>query len=198
MNESWNNMGGHPCLACQFAIITYRNPFHLRFQKCLRVWLHSEDSEGNNSKVILRPSPSHVNMSVHNMIQRRNLPFEHSFQEIKSKTTPEQRKYVFENLSLLQSTFQSNHADSKRGHPLQEYNDDIASIQEETMSPKKKSTNSKTLSQDKSGSNTTEIPFAALGLNLLHTVSTERLSYPGNWKLSKRDRVKKVEEKHNK
>jgi hypothetical protein len=29
MNESWNNTGGHPCLACQFATIIYRNPFHL-------------------------------------------------------------------------------------------------------------------------------------------------------------------------
>jgi hypothetical protein len=144
-------------------------------------------------------------MSVHDMIQRRNLSFQHSFQEIKSKTTLEQRKYAFENLSLLQSIFQSNHANSKRGHPLQEYNDGNTSIQEQTMSPKKKSTDSKTVSQDKSaGSNTTEtlassrIPFAALDINLIHTASTERLSYHGARKLSKCDRVKKAREKHNK
>jgi hypothetical protein len=30
INESWKNVG-HPCLACQFATIIYRNPFHVRF-----------------------------------------------------------------------------------------------------------------------------------------------------------------------
>jgi hypothetical protein len=59
--------------------------------------------------------------------------------------------------------------------------------------------------KDKSaGSNTTEtlassrIPFAALDINLIHTASTERLSYHGARKLSKCDRVKKAREKHNK
>jgi hypothetical protein len=90
INESWKEIG-HPCLACQFATIIYRNPFHLRFQNCLRLWLHPEDLEDNNSMAPHRPSSSHTNLSAQDMIRKRNLSFEHSFQEIKSKATPEQK-----------------------------------------------------------------------------------------------------------
>jgi hypothetical protein len=71
------------------------------------------------------PSSCHTNLSVQDMIQKRNLSFEHSFQEIKSKPKPKQRKCIFENLSELQNTSQSNHTSSKRDHPIQEYADDI-------------------------------------------------------------------------
>ncbi len=179
INESWKEIG-HPCLACQVATIIYRNPFHLRFQNCIRLWLHLEDSEDNISTAPYRPTSSHTNLSVQDMIRKRNLSFEHSFQEIKSKATPEQRKYIFENLSELQNNFQSNHTRSKRDHPIQEYADDITSVKEETMSPKKRSTNSRTVLQDKSiGSNTTDtitsspIPLAAMDINLIHSESVK-------------------------
>jgi hypothetical protein len=61
------------------------------------VWLHSEDLDGTNSKVPHRPYSHNMNLSVQD-IRKQNLPFEHSFQEIESKASPEQRKYIFENL----------------------------------------------------------------------------------------------------
>jgi hypothetical protein len=104
INESWKNIC-HPCLVCQFATIMYRNPFHVQFQQYLRVWLHSEELDGTNSKVPHRPSLHNTNLSVQDMIHKRNLTFEHSFWEIKSKASPKQRKYIFENLAILQNNF---------------------------------------------------------------------------------------------
>jgi hypothetical protein len=79
-----------------------------------------------------RPYLHNTNLSVQGMIHKRNLTFEHSFQEIKSKASPEQRKYIFENLAILQNNFRSNHTNIKRGHPLQEYADKTTSLHEET------------------------------------------------------------------
>jgi hypothetical protein len=53
------------------------------------------------------------------VLQRQNQIIELSFQEIRSKATPEQRMYVFEILSLLQYSIQSNCVNLKRDHASQ-------------------------------------------------------------------------------
>lgn len=42
INESWKT-SEHPCLACQFATIVYRNPLHWRFNHQLELWLWHAD-----------------------------------------------------------------------------------------------------------------------------------------------------------
>jgi len=139
------------------------------------------------------------------MIHKRNLTFEHSFQEIKSKASPEQRKYIFENIAILQNNFRSNHTNIKKGHPLEEYADKTTSLHEETMSPKKRSSNSRMPLQDKpmgSISNDTltssRIPLANMDLNSMQSEYSEGRSNYGIWKLSKRDRTRRAKEKKHK
>ncbi len=113
--------------------------------------------------------------------------------------------YIFENLAILQNSFRSNHTNSKRGHPLQEYADETTSSHEETLSPKKRSSNSRMSFQDKSmGSisnitlTSSRIPLANMDLNSMQSEFSEGQSNHGIRKLSKQDRTRRAKEKNRK
>jgi hypothetical protein len=73
------------------------------------------------------------------MLQKRNINIAQSFQEIKKRATPEQTKYVFENLALLQQNIQSNCAKLKRDLMSQQDTNSSLHLDEPIQTPSKKS-----------------------------------------------------------
>jgi hypothetical protein len=119
-NEAWQEHGS-PCLACQLAAIVYRNPFQDRLNRQLQRWLtqdlsdNSKEANGNNR--INHTDARHPTPMLHtdsDLMRRRNQTFQDSFQEMRSRATPEQTRIVFENLSMLQQDIQSSWSLSKR------------------------------------------------------------------------------------
>ena len=109
VNESWEIIG-FSCLACWFAAMVYRNHFHRRFQKQLEQWLVScEDTDisRDTMSMPLRMQRQYTIQSNSDMLRQRNQTFEKTYQEMKSRATPEQTHFVFENLTLLQLSIQN-------------------------------------------------------------------------------------------
>jgi hypothetical protein len=150
-NESWETLG-HPCLACQMATIVFCNPFSMRFQQQLEKWLHNSNSESSDGEleVPICQQKSTVIQSEHEMLQRRNRTIEKSFQEIKKKATSEQTRYIFENLSILKHTIQSNCANLKRGHTSQTDSSITSTLEPDILTPRKRSTSTKKSFQENS------------------------------------------------
>jgi hypothetical protein len=108
-NPSWCNTT-HPCIACQLTTIVYRGPFQQRFKKQLEYWLNSDDTDDTDgANDIVSPQPSQLNSTVtptinkQDMLSRRTRTIEKSYESIKSRGSAEQRRFVFENLSILQN-----------------------------------------------------------------------------------------------
>jgi len=144
-NESWEIIG-HPCLACQRAAIVFRNPFLQRFQQQLNRWLHNTSDDSSEEEIDI-PSRLHTPKSDkldQSMLQKRNNSIEQSFQEMKKKATPEQTKYVFENLALLQQNIQSNCAKLKRDLMSQQDTNSNLHLDEHIQTPSKKSNTMRT------------------------------------------------------
>ncbi len=113
IKEAWQEHGS-PCLACQLAAIVYRNPFQDRLNRQLQRWLtqdlsdNSKEAYGNNR--INHTDARHPTPMLHtdsDLLRCQNQTFQDSFQEIRSRATPEQTRIVFENLSMLQQDIQS-------------------------------------------------------------------------------------------
>lgn len=124
INDSWETIG-HPCLACQVATIVHRNPFQARYEAQIQLWLNQENSDSDSSSSELetpsRPTPSKTFLSEHEMLEQRNASIERSFSEIKSRTSPQESKYIFENLSILRNDIQNSCSDNlKRDFTSQE------------------------------------------------------------------------------
>ena len=94
---------GSICLACQFAIVIYRNQFHTRYIKFIEQWLPTlaTESEGGTAD----PPTQHLQRLCHKSLQN-------SFSEIRSWSSPVENMYVIENITMLQRDLQ-NSASSK-------------------------------------------------------------------------------------
>jgi len=98
----------------------------------------------------LRMQRQYTIQSNSDMLRQRNQTFEKTYQEMKSRATPEQTHFVFENLSLLQLSIQSNCANLKKNSASQEDSKNELSSVQENLSPTKRSNLSRRLFQDKS------------------------------------------------
>ena len=177
INESWEHPP-LPCLACRLATIIYRNPFEWRFHKQLELWLwhdESEDTEPSNNKNSTphQSYPSTAPPSDQEMLRLRQQSIEHSFQEIRHRATPDQSKYIFENLSLLQSYIKTNHTSSKRTHSLHDDTSNSSLTFASSLSLNKRCHVSERLFQDDSTKNSINYPTTA---SLQHSLSTTNAS----------------------
>jgi hypothetical protein len=122
INESWEVLG-QSCLACRCATLVYRNRFHQRYQQYLDQWLPitetdtDTDDNGNDTDSVQKPPPPSQFTTLDSqkeLYRLRNQSIEDSFREIKSRSSSQQTKYIFEDLSLLQKTIQDNAGTLKR------------------------------------------------------------------------------------
>jgi len=159
INESWEIIG-FSCLACQFTAIVFWNPFHLRFQWELEQWLLESDTESSNYEVtnFARAHTPHKIQSDQDMLQKRNQAIEQSFQEIKGKATPEQTRFIFENLSLIQRNIQGSLGNLKRDCTSQEQSSITSCTEDCNLSPREKSSLSRKLFQEESINSNNNLP----------------------------------------
>jgi hypothetical protein len=120
INEAWQGHG-IPCLACQLAAIVYYNPFQDRLNRQLQHWLTQELSDNseraNSTNKIHHTVGRHPTPMLHtdsDLLRCQNQTFQDSFQEMRSRATPEQTRIVFKNLSMLQQDIQSSWSLSKQ------------------------------------------------------------------------------------
>ena len=83
------------------------------------------------------------------MLRRRTRTLEKSYREIRSRGSVEQTRYVFENLSLLQSDIQSNCSNLKRDFESQTSTSLASELTDENLSPRKRCTLARQLFHDK-------------------------------------------------
>jgi hypothetical protein len=208
-NDSWKTEN-HPCLACQFACVIYRNPFNLRFERSLNNFLNIDESEESEASPKIPHQPQTYDLSIspsQDLLSRRDRSLKHSFQEISNRATPEQRKCVFENLRILQQSIRGKHSSNKRTIQSQDQNSKHLSTYEMALSPKKKNYSSGLNIHDESSqssitTNTTlkyRAPLTNLDMNSLPSGSNETQSYYGIGihKATKQERTKRAKEKHN-
>jgi len=208
-NDSWKTEN-HPCLACQFACVIYRNPFNLRFERSLNDFLNIDESEESeaNPKIPHRPQTYDLSVSPsQDLLSRRDRSLEHSFQEIRNRATPEQRKCVFENLRKLQQGIRGKHSSKKRTIQSQDQNSEHLSTYKMALSPKKKNYSSGLSIHDGSSqlsiaTNTTpkyRAPLANLEMNSMPSGSNETRSYYGIGihKAMQQERTRSAKEKRN-
>jgi hypothetical protein len=109
------------------------------------------DSSSSELETPSRPTPSKTFLSEHEMLEQRNASKEHSFSEIKSRTSPQESKYIFENLSILRNDIQNSCSDNlKRDFTSQESTSTVSRIANENLSPTKKGSFSHTLFEEDS------------------------------------------------
>jgi len=122
VNEAWQE-SRNPCLSCQFAAIVYQNSFQSQLDKQLELWLAQEPSDSSESDAnrdTIQQAVVHTSNQTFQtdseLLRRRNQAIEDSFQEMRSRATPEQTRIVFENLSILQQSLQNSWDLPKRPH----------------------------------------------------------------------------------
>ena len=139
------------------ATIVYRGPFQQRFKKQLEYWLNSDDTDDtDDANDIVSPQPSQLNSTTtptinkQDMLSRRTRTIEKSYEAIKSRGSAEQRRFVFENLSILQQDIQSNCSNLKRDFDSQTSTSLASEITDENLSPRKRNSLNRKLFDDKS------------------------------------------------
>ena len=122
IHESWKHSRA-PCLRCQFASIVSQNPFGKRYTTILNTWLPAAlDSDSNstnsNSHTLTPPTSTPISSfscstDPARLTKMRQLTFEDSFNEIRSRSSPEQCQYVIENITMLQQDFKQKKTTTK-------------------------------------------------------------------------------------
>jgi hypothetical protein len=126
INDSWEHIG-YPCLACQFASLVYQNPFDRRY-KIIDMWLpvpsdlewSSAKSECNDAIVSQQQTtPASITTQFKHM-ELKNMRWkaiDDSLDTIRSKSSIEQNRCIFEDLSALKKNFMNQEFsnDSDRG-----------------------------------------------------------------------------------
>jgi hypothetical protein len=177
VNEAWQE-NGIPCISCDLAAIVYKNSFQNRFIQQLDLWLAQEPTDSSQCnhirdtrhRVPLLHTPKERHPTASQLLRWRNQSFEDSFQEIRSKATPQQTRIDFENLSVLQQSIQSNWALPKRPH-----HEDVSTLTQSTnetstnASSNKKSSLSHPLSTEGTQlGQTTRQPLKPMDTNIPH------------------------------
>jgi len=216
VNDSWEHIG-YPCLACQFTSLVYQNPFDRRYNILIDTWLpipsdlewSSAKSEFNDAIVTQQQTtPASITtqfkyMELKNM---RRKAIDDSLDTIRSKSSIEQNRCVFEDLSALRKKFMnqefSTHSD--RGSiysqtSLSSNNESISGDKNDMTAP---SLGKKIYMEDQIKYNHGKVsdakrpPLLALDPN---TISNKKLWWPSGSKnqIRSRNRVlKKKEEKY--
>jgi len=185
----------------------FKNPFHWRFHQSLQQLLEVEESYDNVSflQTPVRVTSPVNNISERDMLQQRNQSIEQTYQEIKSKSTQAQSRYIFENLSILQRNIQNNLGGSKRNHSTQDHSNENMSRSDNIISPKKlnyaQGNSSKDTSIMPSVNNSfpnPRRPLRNIDLNSVIMENTGNNSYhKGIRKLEKQERTRRAKEKRN-
>jgi hypothetical protein len=172
INEAWANLR-HPCLACQLATLIFRNPFLARLETLSDNWLNEVNSDDNSelsNAVPSRPNTPRTLPSDHELLDCRTRTIERSFQEIRSRGSPAQTSFVFEDLSMLKNNIQNirnNCFYLKRDFASQEDSSITSFIPDEHLSPTKRGNSTCDISKkDMSLTNQKiRIPLAPIDLN---------------------------------
>ena len=145
INKYWHH-ANTPCIACQLAGIVYCNPFQKRFNQQLDYWLNADDS--SNDSAYSSPTSHHPSTTVtsktyssssHDLLRLRNLSIERSYQDIKSRGSIDQTKFVFENLSILQNDILSSCSIPKRTFQSHASSSLPSETTDDIISPQKRS-----------------------------------------------------------
>jgi hypothetical protein len=161
--EFWNKEN-NPCLACQFASIVHRNPFGKRYSVLQNVWLpmlHDSDNSSMSDSPKTFPSPS-INTfaspsSQEQLKKLRQAAIDNSMNIIRTKCSPEENKFVFDNLAMLRKEIQDTSTSKRDLDSILSDSLGTTEINDENLSPRKKGSLLKQLfSEDSTCSKATE------------------------------------------
>jgi hypothetical protein len=125
VNDSWEHIG-YPCLACQFVSLVYQNPFDRRYNILIDTWLpvpsdlewSSAKSECNDAIITQQqttPASKRTQFKHMELKNMRRKAIDDSLDTNRSKSSIEQNRGVFEDLSALKKNFMnqefSNYSD---------------------------------------------------------------------------------------
>ena len=200
IHESWKHSRA-PCLACQFASIVYQNPFGKRYTTLLNTWLPAaSDSDSNstnsNSHTLTPPTSTPISSfscstDPARLTKMRQLTFEDSFNEIRSRSSPEQCQYVIENITMLQQDFKQKNNDKRDIRSLHSDSNTADETADENLAPRKKAAITKQIFSDAStisqgsGISSNRPPLSSLDMNS-RTEETR-------WAKGSRNQIKKHE-----
>jgi len=117
--DSWELLG-NPCLACQLASIVFQNPLHRRLEALEHKWLPalSSDSESNYSDDETMYYPNSDERTMHHLtiddtsqtelLRMRLKSINLSLDSIRSQSTVDQNRAVFQELNNLKDAIQKN------------------------------------------------------------------------------------------
>ena len=154
--DSWK-VAGAPCLSCQFASIVHRNPFSKRYSTLQNIWLPMlDDSDTSSSSACPATPPSpptcaSVSPTSQEQLKKlRQAALDESMDSIRTKSSPEENKFVFDNLALLRKQLQDEHVHKRDFDSILSDSIGTIDIDEENLSPRKKGTSTKQLFSDDS------------------------------------------------
>jgi hypothetical protein len=165
-------------------------------------WLSYDDSDFSN-EIVQTPKEVQTLNTIHSdnkLLKQRNQSFENAYQEMKHKATTNQTRIVFDNLSILQQSIQSNWPRHKRDADNQINLHNTTSLEQEHMSPKKRLNGSRKLSQEYSNrtdnmSSLTRIPLSQIDINCPSTRLSETTETFNIYASSKRERTRMIKQK---
>ena len=117
--ESWKQIGA-PCLSCQFASITFRNPFETRLEILINTCLpissemennnrdDSDDNDDDTCTIVQTIRDSTGKTSQDTLFKLRHAGISESLNYIRSKSSIRQNKDTLQGLTRLQSDFRNN------------------------------------------------------------------------------------------
>jgi hypothetical protein len=117
--DSWELLG-NPCLACQLASIVFQNPLHRRLEALEHTWLPalSSDSKSNYSDDETMYHPNSDERTMHHLtiddtsqtelLHIRLKSINLSLDSIRSQSTVDQNRAVFQELNNLKDAIQKN------------------------------------------------------------------------------------------
>ncbi len=110
---------GFPCLACQYASIIFQNPFDKCFDMMINTWLltASDLESGSDESYCTQAQTPWIpitdwHTTHHNQIELwklRKRSIDQSLDEIRTHSSKRHNHQVFEDLTMLQTTFQDQH-----------------------------------------------------------------------------------------
>mmetsp|Transcript_18768 Transcript_18768/g.26603 ORF Transcript_18768/g.26603 Transcript_18768/m.26603 type:complete len:667 (+) Transcript_18768:896-2896(+) len=180
--DPWNN-DNSPCLSCQFASIVHRNPFGRRYSILQNVWL-STLQESDNSSIsdnpdsFPSPSPStYASPSSQDQLKKmRQAALDESIRSIRAKSSPEENKFVFENLLLLQKELHDASTSKRDFDSILSDSLGTTELIEENLSPRKKGSLTKKLFPEESicsraTASSSRKPLIPIDMNAMHMSS---------------------------
>jgi hypothetical protein len=200
------------CLSCQFATLTYRNPFYKRLERLIDEWLpppsDSEDSIPTPVHCFPKmPGPlsptSSSELTDAELTIMRTASYNDSFEEIRSRSSPEQNHYVIENITMLQRDLKKNSNIKRDITSVQSNSQKSGSLLDENLSPRKKPLTQRQLFIDDLSSSkelSYRIPLAPIDTNACNndgtsTSSKTRWTHGSGKQIKRQERMLQAKEK---